>query len=184
MPDYVAIPSETFLRYTKHIQNKDILDSKGRKIGRVNDLVLGNLDANPHIEGILSEKTFIPWSLIAGFGEYVMLNKRLFEISGHELDASKILLCKQLLDEQLIDEQGMNIGRIDDIALMYSNKERNLKVSGICTGIQIRVGIQKYYDIIPWKNVRGFQQRPSALIVKPGRASCSHTSKALVYLRE
>ena len=183
MRDYVVVPRETFLRYTKDLRNKEILDSKGRRFGRIDDLVLGSLENNPNIEGIVSEKTFIPWSFVAGFGEYAMLNKRLFEVPQQQLDANKILLCKQLLDEQLIDEHGSHIGRVDDIALTYSNKERGLKVSGICTGIQIRMGIQKYYDIIPWESIRGFQQKPSALIIKPQISSQSYASKAVVYSR-
>ena len=181
MSDYIAVPKEKFLRLTKDLLDKTIVDSKGARVGKIEDVVISDLNDCPVVDGIITNKQFILWKDIAGLSEYAILNKRFFSIAYQNLDASKILLSKQLLDEQLINEKGSNIGRIDDLALMYSNIEKKLNVLGICTGVQLRVGIQKYYDILPWQCVKGFREKPSAVIVNAkGKQSVSYTNKISV----
>lgn len=179
--NYIAIPKEKYLRLTKDILSKTIVDSRGSKVGKIEDVVISNIDNIPTIDGFISNKKFIVWEDVAGFSEYAILNKRFFSLTAQQLDASKILLSKQLLDEQLVDEKRINVGRIDDLAMMYSNMEKKLNILGICTGVQLRMGIQKYYDIIPWNCVKGFQEKPSAVIVDlANKQQVSYISKVSV----
>src|SRR3990167_6198112 len=99
MQNYVAIPKEKFIRLTKHVLNRTIVDSKGSKIGKIDDVVISNLNEYPVINGIISNKKFILWENIAALSEYAILNKRFFNLGTQNLDASKILLSKQILDE-------------------------------------------------------------------------------------
>lgn len=179
--NYIAIPKEKYLRLTKDILSKTIVDSRGSKVGKIEDVVISDINNVPTIDGFIANKKFIVWEDVAGFSEYAILNKRFFSLTDQKMDASKVLLSKQLLDEQLINKQGTNVGRIDDLAMMYSNIERKLNILGICTGVQLRMGIQKYYDIIPWNCVKGFQERPSAVIIDmSSKQQISYISKVSV----
>ncbi len=167
MNDYLAVPKERFMRLTRDVLDKTLIDAKGSKVGKIEDIVIEKVSTgeNPSIEGIIANKKYIPWKDIAGISEYIVLNRRFFNIPFYNLDAGNMILSKQILDEQLIDETGSKIGRIDDLAMLYSSEEKRLRIAGICTGVHVRVGINKYFDTIPWSSVMGFQKKPRSFII-------------------
>lgn len=103
-----------------------VVDSEGRRSGRVRDLAVDGLRGSVSAVVIQSGKTTasVPWSQIDSVS---VSARRVVLAAGATLDRSlgidpdTLLLRRDVLDRQIIDIQGRKVVRVNDLALERSN---------------------------------------------------------------
>ena len=144
--------------FISELLGRKIVDSEGRVIGRVLDLVSNIGENYPPVRDILmlreqDRKTvFFPWERIADVGG------RLTAQPVHPEDfreptprSGELPLKETLLDKQVVDTDGAKIRRVNDLQFLRSNNLLYLiHVDVGFHGLLRRVGLEKVVGFLLW----------------------------------
>jgi len=118
----------------------DLLDPDGKKLGRVDDLIvrLGE-DEYPPVTGLLAtlagRQVFVPADAVAEIEHgRVRLRVRRLDLQPFERRPQEVLLKKDVLDRQLINVDGARLVRSNDIEL--ARLDGWYRVVGVDTGLR------------------------------------------------
>jgi CBS domain-containing protein len=118
----------------------DLLDPDGKKLGRVDDLIvrLGE-DEYPPVTGLLAtiagRQVFVPADAVAELEHgRVRLRVRRLDLQPFERRPQEVLLKKDVLDRQLINVDGARLVRSNDIEL--ARLDGWYRVVGVDTGLR------------------------------------------------
>ena len=175
---------ETFFRFSRDFVRKSVLDLEGYNAGKVYDVVVVlQKDEAPLVIGLVAQKKFIPWNMVAAVGDDIRLNKRWFTIGPNPMPGNSVFL-RHVLDEQLVDTYNKALGRVDDMVLMHDATSHTLCLSHIISGPFARIGIGMGGREIPWQCIEQVRKtRPTAVVLRLDKlrsSSVSTTDKMVV----
>ena len=134
--------------FFSNAQGKSIVDSTGRRIGKVKDMVVLWNDLTPHVTGIKTQQGLFPIELVDVFENNVIkLTASLETLQTKPLLDNELYVGRWLLDKQIIDLKGSRLVRVNDITLswvMHENKKSLILVAadiGV-RGIFRRIGLE------------------------------------------
>lgn len=153
---------------------QDVLDSDGRKVGRVADLSV-DLDshAGPRMVGRMLVKRrratdfLVPWATVTEFGHAGVVLSDSAELpvpagdsKTDELHPDEILLVRDVLDSQIVDVVGQRLARVADVALTRTPNDR-LELVGVEVGfggVLRRLGLpalaaRTRKDVVAWTDL-------------------------------
>jgi CBS domain-containing protein/sporulation protein YlmC with PRC-barrel domain len=143
--------------FLSQILGKKILDSEGRSVGRILDLVvcLGG-ETYPAVTGILSKSRWrreafvIPWqNFIETNGRFVADFRGKNDFSGLMPDREEVLLKESLLDKQIVDTNGAKVRRVNDLQFLKAHGRFYLvHVDVGFRGLMRRVGLESTTNFI------------------------------------
>ncbi len=171
--------------YFSELQGRAVIDSQGRKVGRIEDLKVKLGELFPKVTSLvvrrsrLKKLSALDWADVENFnGEVISLKAEAENrFSPLEVGREELLLRADLLDKQVVDTSGAKIERVNDIHLLTANKElRIVHVDFGFRGILRRLGWIKAADtlthwlfayqypekIVSWKYVQPLASDPKA----------------------
>ena len=114
--------------YLSRITQSSIFNRSGDKIGRVNDLVVTNLNSPlPLVRGLAVKRNSKNLFFISADDclklEEGKVNMRTdtIDFTPYERREGEVLLAKEILDKQIVDVKERHLTRINDIILEKSN---------------------------------------------------------------
>jgi CBS domain-containing protein len=184
----------TFIFFSE-LQNRQMVDSTGQPVGRVDDLKTKLDELFPRIttlvikRGRLSRPQSLDWSEVAIFCQDKITLKPGAEKKFAPLEVSneEILLKADLLDKQVVDTYGAKIERVNDIHLLVVNHDlRIVHVDFGIRGILRRLGWLRRADALTdWLFTYRFQEKlVSWKYVQPLAADPKHNLKLNLTLRK
>ena len=162
--------------FLSQILGKKILDTAGRKCGRVLDLIVSVAELYPLVMGVLYRpldgKTLLrfPWERVREVGHALQIDPLKEDDSRDGIPKDGELFLKEsLLDKQIVDTHGAKILRVNDLHLLRVNSNlRLVHVDVGLRGLMRRVGLERatekffqwFFDyelkdnLIPWRVVQ------------------------------
>ncbi|MFH0977938.1 MAG: CBS domain-containing protein [Candidatus Woesearchaeota archaeon] len=149
--------------YFSNICKKNIFDSLGKKVGRLNDLAISGGERFPEVSHIQLEKdkTLIKWQEVKEFEHVIRLEKPYEKTEKRATSTEDILLNEHILDKQVVDVNGLKVIRVNDLALTYIKQK--LAVVSIDIGTRSifrRLGFERLGEMlhatdhpIPWDTI-------------------------------
>jgi len=141
--------------YFSEIQGREVLDSEGRRIARLDDLKVGLGEPFPKVSTLVLRKTRRAKLLLLAWDETEGLNEGPIKlkpgaadrIKAFEVDAADLLLRADLLDKQVVDTSGAKVERVNDIHLLFVDHElRLVHIDFGARGLLRRLGWLKSVD--------------------------------------
>lgn len=126
--------------YLSQILDRPIIDARGEKIAKINDvLVRYGSEDYPPVVGLVARlrrrNFFIPQRNIAQMGESgARMRSAKLNLSPFERREGEVLLGRDVLDNQLIDVDGKRVVRVNDVQLIEAGNE--WRVSGADVSLQ------------------------------------------------
>lgn len=162
---------------------KPIIDSTGRKIGKVKDMVVVWDGATPRVTGIKhqgGQRGLVPVELVESFGDDCVTLSVEFESSlAKPLLDNELYVARWLLDKQIIDLKGSKLVRVNDITLSWVALEdkRSLILLAVDVGVRglfRRLGLE--FLVKRWNNqfiglqfIKPLEDRTSSLQLNRNR---------------
>jgi len=145
--------SQVFL-FLSQILGKKVVDSEGRPLGKVLDLVANVADSYPPITSVLylpaggkKPKRFPLAKVLEFRGPVVVSSFGPQDQSEGILREGELLLKESLLDKQIVDTHGAKILRVNDLNLLQAKGNLYLvHVDVGFRGLMRRVGVEKAAD--------------------------------------
>ena len=156
-----------------------IFDSRQENIGKVKDVVVGDLGKDyPVLQGIIFKKGgvlfYIDYKFVEtiGYSEVTLNSRNCF--SEYEEDIKVILLSRDVLDEQIFDVEGIRVVRVNDLHLVKIKEEFKLVGIDISNKALVRrLGLSflpfyKYMTakIIDWDKVNFVREKVGEIKLK------------------
>ena len=144
--------------FISELLGKKIVDSEGRVIGRILDLISNIGENYPPVRDILmlreqDRKTvFFPWKRITDVGDRLTAHPVLPEdFRKPTPHPGELPLKETLLDKQVVDTDGAKIRRVNDLQFLRSNNLLYLvHVDVGFHGLLRRVGLEKAVGFLLW----------------------------------
>ncbi|MGE5530452.1 MAG: magnesium transporter, partial [Patescibacteria group bacterium] len=159
----MAAIEEIFL---SRILGKTVVDPKGKRIGKVIDLVT-EIDELPRVVGLemltrKGETLLVDWREVhVWIRQYISLRRRRKELSLLSAGNFRLHLRRDLLDKQIVDLNGRKVVRINDLKLATVQDELCLIAVDIgFRGLLRRLGLR---GLVHWWDKR-FRDLPDTLI--------------------
>jgi magnesium transporter len=163
--------------YFSQLLGKPILDTAGRCIGKVKDMVVKWDGAAPRVTGIKYgsvEQGLVPLSFVAEVdSKHIQLAGEFAPNVTVPLQEDEIYVRKWLLDKQIIDFKGAKLVRVNDITLTWITHEqqRGLILAAVDIGIRglfRRLGLEflvknREQNFIGWQFIKPLENRTSSL---------------------
>lgn len=137
-----------------------VFNASGKKIGRLFDLVAERGTLFPLVQGIIiknkrigNKYSYIPWGVVDTlFPKITLYLENISEFPLINLSNEHMALREELLDKQIVDTHGAKVERVNDLHLLFSNKQiRLVHVDVGLRGLMRRVGWEKIIDhILEW----------------------------------
>ena len=142
--------------FLSQILGTGIIDSDGRPVGKIVDLVANLAEPYPPVTGVLfksgSGKTpsLIAWHQINETGNRFQANLLLPEdFREPALSDDELLLKETLLDKQIVDTNGAKVRRVNDLQFLKARKGLHLvHVDVGFRGLMRRVGMERFMDAL------------------------------------
>lgn len=155
--NHMAVNSEdqVFL-FLSQILGKRILDSEGRSLGRILDLMVRLGEPYPSVTGILLKSRprkavlFFPWqNPVETNGCFVVGSRGLDDVRELAPEREEILLKESLLDKQIVDTNGAKVRRVNDLQFLKAHGKLYLvHVDVGFRGLMRRVGLERATDFM------------------------------------
>ena len=136
--------------YLSQMLGQPVIDSAGKKLGKISDLAISTGEVFPHITSLAftgPERTpfMLSWrKYVDTFTEEgITLKTGADGVRFSYLQPNEILLARDLLNKQIVDTQGMKLVRVNDIKLSVSGCQ--LRLLGAEVGMR---GILR--GLAPW----------------------------------
>ena len=155
------------LIYFSNLQRKRIVDSTGKAVGKLKDLVISGGEKFPEVSHILiihnDENILISWQDVQSFDGMIRLSKPYEKEDKRFLKDDDICLGENILDQQVVDVNGLKVIRVNDIALTFIKNK--LAVVNIDVGTRAfvrRLGFERLFDAlnidvkdhpVPWNTI-------------------------------
>ncbi|MFC1645783.1 magnesium transporter MgtE N-terminal domain-containing protein [Candidatus Omnitrophota bacterium] len=180
--------------YFSKLINIDIVDKEDKFVGKLYDIVVGQVDIYPKAtyliisKGMFSRRyAIIPWGLISERTKnHLQIDLARTEIHFDLLadDRDKLTIRRDMLDQQVVDTHIHNVIRINDVHLLEVDKDLIVAHVDIgAKGFIRRLGIEKIIDtvvrlfnknatylnkekLIPWKNIQPLSINPVSKTIK------------------
>ncbi len=151
----MAVESEpqVFLFFSE-ILGKRLLDSEGRPVGRILDLVVRLVEPYPLATGILFQsedrRIVLPWQDLAEMnGRFVIAPRGLEKVREAGTEEDEVFLKENLLDKQIVDTNGAKVRRVNDLQFLKAHGNLYLvHVDVGFRGLMRRVGLEKATDFL------------------------------------
>lgn len=174
----------TDVAFFSQLTGKTIVDSKGAKLGKLDDLLVIPGERFLEVSGIvyrsmLYRRFIIPWQWIEDISEIVKLNVLGERIPPGEQRPGEISLKEVVLDKQIVDTDGLKVVRVNDVLLAQIGG--HISVIGVDTGMKgmlRRLGVLRllspilpviHEHIIPWAYIEPLQPELRSLQLKVPR---------------
>jgi CBS domain-containing protein len=130
----------TFYFFSDFARRKTV-DSQGRPVGRVQDIVADTKEPYPRILRLVIRKRFerpkaYPWQCVQGIdsrGRFILSSVKGDE-NGLAKKNGELLLKDDVLDKQIVDVSGAKVVRVNDIHFLYN--QRSLHVVHVDVGFR------------------------------------------------
>jgi len=162
--------------FLSQILEKKIVDSAGRPLGRVSDLVASLGEPYPLVTGVLflplhlKTPCLLSWRKVSREGDVLVTESPAPEnFLEPVIGEGELLLKDSLLDKQIVDTHGAKVLRVNDLHLLQVNDSlRLVHVDVGLRGLMRRVGLETAMDkfflwffdyhlsdnLIPWRFVQ------------------------------
>lgn len=167
--------------YISEIIKKPVLDSTGKRIGKLKDVVVSSEVSYPIIKAIIvdtfDKKAFcISYNYITSLGPEIKLNEPLEDIVEYKIKKQDIRLLEDVLDRQVVDIEDKKIRRVNDIKISSTHGFYHvigvdigfygvLKRLGL-EGLVRPLGVKSNENIIAWKDIDTLEGDYSRLKLK------------------
>jgi magnesium transporter len=167
--------------YLSELLKKPVIDSTGKKIGKLTDVLVSSEGSYPIIEAITvdtSNKKFIsiPYTHISKLGNEIKLKSKFKDIPEYKIKKLDIRLSEDVLDRQVVDIEDKKIRRVNDIKLSPSHGYYHvigvdigfygiLKRLGV-ESIAKPFGVKSNENIIAWEDIDTLNKDYSTLKLK------------------
>jgi CBS domain-containing protein/sporulation protein YlmC with PRC-barrel domain len=150
---------QVFLFLSKILGGK-VIDSEGRPVGKILDLVARVAEPYPVVTYLLlktgreKKQSLLAWQEVTETGERFVASRQTLE-DYHEpvLQEGELLLKDAFLDKQIVDTNGAKVRRVNDLQFLKArNSLHVVHVDVGFRGLMRRVGLEKLMDVIS----RGF----------------------------
>ena len=151
----VETEPQVFL-FLSQILGKKILDSEGRPVGRILDVVVCLREPYPAVTGILFKTSrrktavVLPWqNLIETNGRFVADFRGMNDFQEAIVEREDVLLKEGLLDKQIVDTNGAKVRRVNDLQFLKAHGSFYLvHVDVGFRGLMRRVGLERATDFL------------------------------------
>jgi CBS domain-containing protein len=145
--------SQVFL-FLSQILGKKIVDTAGRPLGVLADLVVNPAESYPLVTDILVSSrrkvppVLIPWERVADCnGRFTVRPEAVGALPARALADNELLLRDALLDKQIVDTDGAKVRRVNDLQFLKAHRCLYLiHVDVGFRGLMRRVGLEKVMD--------------------------------------
>ena len=142
--------------FLSQILGTGIIDSEGRPVGKIVDLVANLAEPYPPVTGVLFQSgggkppSLIAWHQINETGNRFQANLLLPEdFREPALSDDELLLKETLLDKQIVDTNGAKVRRVNDLQFLKARKGLHLvHVDVGFRGLMRRVGMERFMDAL------------------------------------
>jgi len=126
------------LKYFTELQERRILDSEGRVVGKLHDMGVQPTGRFPMSKSLIisryrrgrRETVAVPWDWVKSLGpEGIVLDRTREEIWKSQYEDPGLLLGRNLLDHQIVDLHGNKVVRVNDLRL--AEFDTNLRLTGV-----------------------------------------------------
>jgi Mg/Co/Ni transporter MgtE (contains CBS domain) len=128
--------------YFSQLANKPILDSEGKRIGKLLDMAMRWDSVSPHVTGIRYAKgvsSLIPFEWVAYWNKNgLRLNTTFDPQKTCPLHDDETFIGKWLLDKQIIDLEGSKLVRVNDLSLSWLSHEDHQFLVLVAVDIGVR----------------------------------------------
>lgn len=125
--------------FFSNMQGKSVIDSSGRSIGKVQDMVALWDGVTPHVTGIKVGKELLPIELVDTFEKNtIKLTATLETLQTKPLLDNELYVGRWLLDKQIIDLKGSRLVRVNDIILSWVTHENQKVLILVAADIGVR----------------------------------------------
>ncbi|HMK53504.1 MAG TPA: CBS domain-containing protein [Methanobacteriaceae archaeon] len=167
--------------YLSEFIKKPIVNHNGRKIGKLNDVIVSSETPYPIIKAIVMDKTDktqfkIPWNQIEELGKSIILKSDLNTISEYQNKKADINLVRDVLDRQVVDIEDKKIRRVNDLKLSSTNDYYHvigvdIGIHGILRRLGLNrivktIGVKGQEDLIAWNDIDTIHSDYSKLKLK------------------
>jgi magnesium transporter len=154
--------------YLSDFIKKPILSPKGKKIGKLTDVIVSSDHSYPIIKALkinTSDKKSIniSWKYIGKLNNEISLKYPLKELTEYKIQKHDIILLEDVMDRQVVDIEGKKIRRVNDIKISPTNGHFHvigvdIGVNGILRRLSLNriakpLGITSNEDLISWKDI-------------------------------
>ncbi len=182
--------------YLSQLQNKQVWDSWGRPVGKLVDMLIGDLSQpGPDVQALLiregEELLCIPISQVSELFPSTVLAVPRDEINPCERSAQELRLVEQVLDRQIVDVDDRRVVRANDV--QFARVRNRFVVTGVDVGgrgLLRRLGWESFLHgtarrlgfalpdrVIPWEDVVSVQEA-DVLKLRVSRDRISHLHPA------
>jgi magnesium transporter len=149
-----AICEPQVFLFLSQILGRKIVDSNGRPVGQIVDLVANLAESYPPVTGVLFKSkdsrtpSLIAWHQITEMQDHLKAHLLLPEDFGEPaLSDDELLLKDTLLDKQIVDTNGAKVRRVNDLQFLKARQGLHLvHVDVGFRGLMRRVGMEKVMD--------------------------------------
>jgi magnesium transporter len=145
--------------FLSHILGENVVDDRGRPLGKIVDVVASLTEPYPIITHILLKggkkiPNSMPWQRVTEVGDKFVADPQSVEdLMEHVLSEGELLLKDALLDRQIVDTDGAKVRRVNDLQFLKARGCLYLvHVDVGFRGLMRRVGLEKPMEIFS----RGF----------------------------
>ncbi len=138
--------------FLSELLGRRLLNSEGRYLGRVEDVVAEKIETYPVVAGLVirrgfrEPKVFLPWTGVAGIEPdltYSPASATL--VDAPAAGGAFVYLCEEILDKQIVDTFGAKVVRVNDLQfLRHGTQLRLVHVDVGFRGLMRRVGWEKW----------------------------------------
>ena len=135
------------------LQERKIMDSEGRIVGKLHDIGIGQQGSIPQSESLVisrmrrgrRETVSVPWDWVSSLQpSHLTLDRESEDIWRSERSPEGILLGRNLLDRQIVDLHGNKVVRVNDLRLAeFDSKLRLTGVDVSQKALLRRLGMEK-----------------------------------------
>lgn len=163
--------------YFSQVQGKPIYDDQGRKVGRLQDVVVRWDGISPRVTGIKYAKgvqNHIEIKQIDQWDEQgLVLKEKLSAEKMTHLQDDEIYVGKWLLDKQIIDLKGSKLVRVNDIKLSWVHHGETYDIILVAVDIGLRgllrrLGMEfavknREHNLVGWQYIKPLENRTASL---------------------
>lgn len=158
------------------LQKRPVVDVAGEPVGRVQDLAVQLLGAQPPVTKLIvitpeRRELILPWDAVAEFAggprDPVRLREAAGRLSPSRLRPDEVRLGASLLDKKVVDTARKRVVRVNDIELTAADRRlllrgveggvrgllRHLGSEGIAERLARRIRIRLPREAVPWESV-------------------------------
>jgi magnesium transporter len=167
--------------YLSEFIKKPVVDSAGKKIGKLKDVIASSENTYPLISAVTVEtsdkrKINIPYNYVDDMGKEIRLKTLLNDIKEYNFKKQDIRLLEDVLDRQVVDIEDKKIRRVNDIKLSFTRGYYHvigvdIGVYGILKRLGLEsivkpLGVRSNENIISWKDIDTLNSDYSQLKLK------------------